>query len=133
MMFEAMGTTAQDYKYAVFHQPNGKFPTRVAGQLGFAPEQIEYGLLTPNIGNTYSGAVPLGLANVLDHAEPGDRIFVTSYGSGAGSDAFDITVTDEILNYKRDNAPVLEKVMADPVYIDYGMYAKFKGKIVMSE
>ena len=133
MLMEAMGTTPQDYKYAVFHQPNGKFPTRVAAQLGFTPEQIEYGLLTPQIGNTYSGAVPLGLANTLDHAEPGDRIFVTSYGSGAGSDAFDITVTDEIKNYKRDNAPVLEKIMADPVYVDYGTYAKFKGKIVMME
>jgi hydroxymethylglutaryl-CoA synthase len=133
MMMEAMGTTPADYKYAVFHQPNGKFPTRVAGQLGFTPEQIEYGLLTPNIGNTYSGAVPLGLANVLDHAQPGDRIFVTSYGSGAGSDAFDITVTDEILNYKRSNAPVLEKILADPIYVDYGVYAKYKGKIIMPE
>ena len=109
------------------------FPTRVAAQLGFTPEQIEYGLLTPNIGNTYSGAVPLGLANVLDHAQPGDRIFVTSYGSGAGSDAFDITVTDEIVNYKRSNAPVLEKILADPIYVDYGVYAKYKGKIVMPE
>ena len=98
MMLEAMGTTPEDYKYAVFHQPNGKFPTRVAKQLGFTDEQIQYGLLTPNIGNTYSGAVPLGLANVLDHAEPGDRIFV-----------------------------------ADPIYVDYGIYAKFKGKILMPE
>ena len=133
MMLEAMGTKPEDYNYAVFHQPNGKFPTRVAAQLGFTPEQIQYGLLTPEIGNTYSGAVPLGLANVLDHAKPGDRIFVTSYGSGAGSDAFDITVTDEITNYKRDKAPVLEKILADPIYLDYGTYAKFKGKIVLPE
>ncbi|MBR2255694.1 MAG: hydroxymethylglutaryl-CoA synthase, partial [Candidatus Methanomethylophilaceae archaeon] len=133
MLMEAMGTSPSDYDYAVFHQPNGKFPTRVAKQLGFAPEQIEYGLLTPNIGNTYSGAVPLGLANVLDHAKVGDRIFVTSYGSGAGSDAFDITVTDAIEGFERDRAPVLEKVLADPIYLDYGMYAKHKGKIVMPE
>ncbi|MBR4202990.1 MAG: hydroxymethylglutaryl-CoA synthase, partial [Candidatus Methanomethylophilaceae archaeon] len=59
--------------------------------------------------------------------------FVTSYGSGAGSDAFDITVTDEMKNYKRDKAPVLEKVLSDPIYLDYGTYAKFKGKIVMPE
>jgi hydroxymethylglutaryl-CoA synthase len=128
-----LGTTPQDYKYAVFHQPNGKFPTRVAGILGFTPEQIEIGLLTPNIGNTYSGSVPLGLAAVLDKAQPGDRIFVTSYGSGAGSDAFDITVTDNIKNYKRDNAPTIDKVIADPIYLDYGKYAKHKGKIIMSE
>jgi len=131
MLLNEMGTKPEDYQYAVFHQPNGKFPTRVAGMLGFAPEQIETGLLTPNIGNTYSGAVPLGLAAVLDKAKPGDRIFVTSYGSGAGSDSFDITVTDEIKNFKRDNAPTIEKVMENPVYIDYGMYTKHKNMIIM--
>ncbi len=133
MMMEAMGTKPEDYKYAIFHQPNGKFTTRVAAQLGFTNQQIAQGLLTPEIGNTYSGAVPLGLASILDHAKPGDRIFVTSYGSGAGSDAFDITVTDAISRYKRDNAPVLEKILANPVYVDYGIYAKFKEKIVMPE
>jgi hydroxymethylglutaryl-CoA synthase, putative len=131
MLLNEMGTKPEDYQYAVFHQPNGKFPTRVAGMLGFAPEQIETGLLTPNIGNTYSGAVPLGLAAILDKAKPGDRIFVTSYGSGAGSDSFDITVTDEIKNFKRDNAPTIEKVMENPVYIDYGMYTKHKNMIIM--
>jgi hydroxymethylglutaryl-CoA synthase len=133
MMFDAMGTTAADYKYAVFHQPNGKFPTRVAKELGFSQEQIEAGLLTPVIGNTYSGAVPLGLASVLDRAEPGDRIFATAYGSGAGSDSFDITVTDEIKEYRRDAAPTLDKILADTVQLDYGTYAKYKGKIVMPE
>jgi len=131
MLLNEMGTKPEDYQYAVFHQPNGKFPTRVAGMLGFTPEQIETGLLTPNIGNTYSGAVPLGLAAILDKAKPGDRIFVTSYGSGAGSDSFDITVTDEIKNFKRDNAPTIEKVMENPVYIDYGMYTKHKNMIIM--
>ena len=128
-----MGTKPEDYKYAIFHQPNGKFPTRVAGMLGFTPEQIETGLLTPNIGNTYSGAVPLGLSAVLDKAEPGDRIFVTSYGSGAGSDSFDITVTDEIKKYKRNNAPTVDKVMENTVYVDYGLYTKYRGMIVMPE
>lgn len=133
MMLDAMGSKPEDYKYAIFHQPNGKFPARVAAQLGFTKEQIERGLLTPNIGNTYSGAVPLGLASVLDVAEPGDRIFVTSYGSGAGSDAFDITVTDEIKNYKREAAKTVDQLLKNTIYLDYGTYAKFKGKIVMSE
>ncbi|MDD4668789.1 MAG: hydroxymethylglutaryl-CoA synthase [Candidatus Methanomethylophilus sp.] len=127
------GTKPEDYTYAVFHQPNGKFPTRMAKQLGFTPEQIAYGLLTPEIGNTYSGAVPLGLAHVLDHAKPGDRILVVSYGSGAGSDAFDITVTDEIAGYRRANAPVLDQILAHTVDIDYGTYAKFKGSIALPE
>ena len=133
MLLEAVGTVPKDYNYAVFHQPNGKFPTRVAGMLGFEQAQIETGLLTPNIGNTYSGAVPLGLSAVLDKAVPGDRIFVTSYGSGAGSDAFDITVTDEIRDYQRKNAPTIERIVENPVYVDYGLYTKFRRMIVMPE
>lgn len=132
MMFEAVGTKPEDYTYAVFHQPNGKFPTRIAKELGFTQEQIEKGLLTPYIGNTYSGAVPIGLASVLDNARPGDRIFVVAYGSGAGSDAFDITVTDEIEKFRRDSAPTVAKLIEKTVELDYGTYAKFKGKIVMS-
>ena len=131
IMLEEMGTKPEDYDYAVFHQPNGKFPTRVAAQLGFTNEQIAQGLLTPEIGNTYSGAVPLGLASVLDVAKPGDRIFVTSYGSGAGSDAFDITVTDNIKTYKRENAQTVAQRMANTVELDYARYAMFKGKIVL--
>lgn len=133
MMMEAQGTTPDDYDYAVFHQPNGKFPTRVAAQLGFTNEQITQGLLTPEIGNTYSGAVPLGLASVLDVAKPGDRIFVTSYGSGAGSDAFDITVTDRISTYKREKAKTLAQVMENTVQLDYAKYALYKNKILMPE
>jgi hydroxymethylglutaryl-CoA synthase len=133
MLLKEMGTTPKDYKYAVFHQPNGKFPTRVAGMIGFEQEQIEAGLVTPNIGNTYSGSVPLGLAAVLDKAVPGDRIFVTSYGSGAGSDAFDITVTDEMKDYQKKNAPTVEKIMENPIYVDYGLYTKYRGMIIMPE
>jgi len=131
MLLNSMGTKPEDYQYAVFHQPNGKFPTRVAGMLGFTPEQIETGLLTPNIGNTYSGAVPLGLSAILDKAKAGDRIFVTSYGSGAGSDSFDITVTDEITNFRKNNAPTIDKIIENPVYIDYGLYTKYRNMIVM--
>ena len=130
MMMAEMSTKPSDYNYAVFHQPNGKFPTRMAKELGFSDEQIKDGLLTPYIGNTYSGAVPLGLAAVLDKAKPGDRIFAVAYGSGAGSDAFDITVTDEIGNYNRSAAPTVAERLKDTVQLDYGRYAKHKGKIL---
>ena len=128
-LLERTGMSPEDYTYAVFHQPNGKFPSRVAKQLGFSTEQIKAGMLVQQIGNTYSGAVPLGLAAILDEAKPGDRIFAVAYGSGAGSDAFDITVTDEMATFKRDAAPTLNELMARPKYLDYATYAKFKGKI----
>src|SRR5512135_3662077 len=102
-LMEASGTTAKDYRWAVFHQPNTKFPQRVAAQLGFSMEQIEPGMLVPVIGNTYAGAALIGLTSTLDMAQPGDRILMVSFGSGAGSDAFDILVTDQLLE-RRDLA-----------------------------
>jgi hydroxymethylglutaryl-CoA synthase len=129
--FDKMGTEASDYDHAVFHQPNGKFYIRAARKLGFNEEQYKTGLLTPYIGNTYSGATPLGLAAVLDIAQPGDRIMAVSYGSGAGSDAFSITVNDEI-EKKRDLAPKVQELVENKSYVDYAVYAKFKGKLRMA-
>lgn len=134
MLMEQMSTTAQDYDYAVFHQPNAKFPKKVAQVLGFSPEHIKPGLVVSRLGNTYSGSSMIGLAATLDVAKPGDRIFVTSFGSGAGSDAFDLQVTDMIECrdlYDRSKAPAVEDLLKDPIYIDYALYAKHKGKIVM--
>jgi hydroxymethylglutaryl-CoA synthase len=130
-MFEKMGTDASDYDHAVFHQPNGKFYLKAAKKLGFNSEQSKTGLLTPVIGNTYSGATPLGLAAILDIAQPGDRILAVSYGSGAGSDAFSITVNDNI-EERRDHAPKVAEMIQNKNYVDYAMYAKYKGKLRMA-
>ncbi|MCG2828772.1 hydroxymethylglutaryl-CoA synthase [Methanothermobacter sp. K4] len=130
-MMEKTGLSAADFDYAVFHQPNGKFYLKAAKKLGFESEQVKPGLLTPVIGNTYSGATPIGLAATLDVAEPGARILAVSYGSGAGSDAFIIEVTDEI-ERKRDLAPTVSEIISHKKYVDYALYAKFKGKLRMA-
>jgi hydroxymethylglutaryl-CoA synthase len=127
-LMEKLGTSPKDYDYAVFHQPNGKFPVRVARKLGFSKEQIEPGLVVPMIGNTYSGSCLIGLAATLDVAKPGDRIFVTSFGSGAGSDAFSIKVKDKIDGI-RCKAPSVRDYIAKAQYLDYAIYAKHKGKL----
>ena len=136
MLLDQMGTKASDYDYCVFHQPNAKFPRRVAQILGFSAGQVKPGLVVPRLGNTYSGSSMIGLAATLDHAQPGDRIFVTSFGSGAGSDAFDIEVTDAIDDravFDQGQAPTVEELLGDPLYLDYAQYARHKGKIVMQE
>ncbi|MCZ7393562.1 MAG: hydroxymethylglutaryl-CoA synthase [Candidatus Methanoperedens sp.] len=127
-LMEKIGTKPSDYDYAIFHQPNGKFPMRVAKMLGFTNEQIKPGLVVSRLGNTYSGSCMMGLAATLDIAKPGERIFVTAFGSGAGSDAFSITVTDRIEEI-RNGAPTVEELLANPIYINYATYAKHKGKI----
>ena len=128
-VFSEMGTTPEDYAYVVFHQPNGKFPRMVGKKLGFKDSQVERGLLAPRIGNTYSAAVMLGLCSVLDVAKPDERILVAGYGSGAGSDAFDLTVTSRIEKVRSVNVPTVEDVTADEIPLDYATYAKYRGKI----
>ena len=123
------GTEPSIYDYAIFHQPNGKFPINVSKMLGFDREQIETALLTPYIGNTYSASSLLGLAAVLDKAKPGDRIFMVSYGSGAGSDGFDITVTDNIDGYLRTEEFTLGNMIKSSKFIDYATYVKFREKL----
>jgi len=129
-MLEATGTTPQDYQFVVFHQPNTKFPQRVGAQLGFKPEQISAGLLVPVIGNTYAGAMLIGLSAVLDVAKPGDRILAVSFGSGAGSDAFSIRVTDKI-DARRGLAPSTQDYIARRTQIDYATYVRLRGKLQM--
>lgn len=115
---------ASDFDHIILHQPNGKFPLRAAKKMSFSMKQLETGLLTPVIGNTYSGSSPLGLAKVLDYARKGDMILVTSYGSGAGSDSFIIKVTKKI---KNEN-PVTDYI-ANKEYVNYAVYAKLKRKL----
>lgn len=129
-MLQATGTTAKDYQYAVFHQPNTKFPQKVASQLGFTKEQTAPGLLVPVIGNTYAGAAIIGLTAVLDIAKPGDQILMVSFGSGAGSDAFKIRVTDAVVE-RRDRALKTQDYIARRTEIDYGTYVRLRGKLAM--
>jgi hydroxymethylglutaryl-CoA synthase len=122
-----------DFRYAVFHQPNGKFPQKVGKMLGFDKKQLETGLLCPWLGNTYSGSSPMGLTAILDEAQPNDLIFMVSYGSGAGSDAFIWKVTERI-NEVRDLAVQTRQMLNNnKVYLQYGTYAKYRGKIRKAE
>lgn len=127
-LLEKTGTKISDYDYVVFHQPNGKFPLEAGKKLGVPVEKLKTGLLTPVVGNTYSGSSPLGLTAVLDEARPGSRVLVTSFGSGAGSDSFMIRVTDRI-DSVRDKAPKTRDYVNRKKYIDYATYIKYRRKI----
>ena len=72
----------------------------------------------------------IGLTATLDIAQPGDRILVVSFGSGAGSDAFDITVTDKV-SARQNLATKTREYIARRTEIDYATYVRFRGKLAM--
>jgi hydroxymethylglutaryl-CoA synthase len=132
-MMDKAGLKPSDFAHAIFHQPNGKFPMRVGLKLGFTREQLETGWLSPWLGNTYSGASPMGLTAVLDIAQPGQLILLTSFGSGAGSDSFVLRVTDRINQVQDLTVRTRPQLDENKIYVDYGTYARLRGKIRLAE
>lgn len=127
------GMKPKDFKYAVLHMPNGKFPQQAGKQLGFTKEQMETGLVVVKMGNTYSGSSPTGLAAVLDVADPGDMILLTSFGSGAASDSFVLRATD-LLPERRTTGRKVWPMLDNPLrYVTYGQYAKLREKIILND
>ncbi|MEM1569466.1 MAG: hydroxymethylglutaryl-CoA synthase [Candidatus Bathyarchaeia archaeon] len=121
------GLTPGDISYVALHSPNVKFPVRAALDAGFSMDQIKPSLVAQYIGNLYSGSSPTALAALLDIAEPGCRILMVSYGSGAGSDAYIFTVTEKIEEKRERCIPVLSQVKNPKrQYVDYSTYRKWK-------
>ncbi len=116
-----------DFDYCIFHMPNGKFPREAGKRLGFTSEQLAPSLIVDKIGNPYSASSLLGLSAVLDIAKPKEKIFMVSYGSGAGSDAFIFETTQNIAK-KRNKTSVFEFIDRKK-YISYIEYLKYGRKI----
>jgi hydroxymethylglutaryl-CoA synthase len=132
-ILDRSGYKPSDFKYAVFHMPNGKFPLAAAKQLGFTQQQMETGWVVNLMGNTYSGSSPTGLAAILDVAEPEDLILITSFGSGAGSDSFILRAT-ELLPERQGLAPTVRSMLDNPKrHLTYGEYAKLRRKIIVND
>jgi hydroxymethylglutaryl-CoA synthase len=54
---------------------------------------------------------------------------MVSYGSGAGSDAMALRVTDKI-TARRDLAPKTADYIARRTEIDYATYSRYRGKLL---
>ncbi len=127
-LMQVADTRPSNYAHIVVHQPNPKFAERAMRKLGFRPEQWRLSLLSPEIGNTYAGSALLGLSAVLDQARAGERILLISYGSGGGSDAFDLTVQGDLTSWQ-ERGPTTQDYVKRKTMIDYATYARLVGKI----
>jgi hydroxymethylglutaryl-CoA synthase len=118
-------TSRRDLNYFVPQQPNPAIPVRIAKELGFKDEQYLPSLLINKFGNTYSGCSLVGLAAVLDVAKPDERILMTSYGSGAGSDAYLLRTTSQLPD-KRKRQKINVKFQAENPFIEYVDYTTYR-------
>lgn len=128
-VLEKTGLKISDFDYCVFHMPNGKFPLKLAKILKIPFEKLKHSFVVDRIGNLYSASSLIGLARVLDYAEPNKMILFASYGSGAGSDAFVLKTTELIKNKTACVDDYIESNNKE--YIDYSTYAKLRNKLVM--
>lgn len=127
LLLEKQKMKPEDFKYAVFHMPNGSFPLKVAKMLGFTMAQVEPSYVVPKLGNSYSASALMGLVATLEQANPGDLIYFASYGSGAGSDAFIFRATEKIKNIQKS----FKKQIEQKSYINYATYLHFMDSITM--
>jgi len=125
-----MGATPRDFSHVVFHQPLPRFVEAIAEELGFVRCQYEQGLIARRIGNCYAASSLLGLVAVLDVAQPGQKILLASYGSGAGSDAIAFSVTDRIVERQRIGLSLAWHLARRRVLKGYGQYARLSGKVM---
>jgi hydroxymethylglutaryl-CoA synthase len=127
-LMEKLDLKPSDVNYFVAHQPNPQFPVKIAKELGFKPDQYEVSLQVNKFGNTYSGCSPVGLAAVLDVAKPEERILITSYGSGAGSDSYLLRTTDQLVSKRRRQKVNIKYQAENPFieYVDYSNYRRLK-------
>lgn len=110
-----------EIEHVVFHMPNAKFPMRIAKECGITYEQMSAGFVVPQIGNTYSACSLIGLASVLQKAKKSERILVVSYGSGAGCDAFLLTMLK--------NGKVLSLDTRELSFLQYDEYLEHSGAL----
>jgi hydroxymethylglutaryl-CoA synthase len=127
-LMERLNLQVEDINYFIAHQPNVQFPVKIAKELGFKEEQYLPSIQAAKFGNTYSGSSPVGLAAVLDIAKPDERLLIVSYGSGAGSDAYSLMTTSQILDKRKRQKLTVRYQAENPFleYVDYTTYRQLK-------
>ena len=118
-MLKTSNLNPEELAHVVFHMPNAKFPMRIGKECGFTKEQMSAGFVVPMLGNTYSACSLLGLVSILQKAKMGERILLISYGSGAGCDAFLMTMV-------KDGMP-LPVDTREHAYLKYDEYLEHVG------
>lgn len=121
-LLQQLGRTPAQYQYLVLQEIDQRSPGKLAQKLGFSAEQLQAGRFYDQVGDCGAASALLGLAAVLDQAQPGSNILVLTYGSGAGALAFSLQV-------KRQASPrrtVRQQLEQKRAYLTYSRYLQVK-------
>jgi 3-hydroxy-3-methylglutaryl CoA synthase len=123
-LFERSATGPPEISKAILYAPDPGSLAAAARSLGLKPEQIPDHLFN-TVGNTGTAMPLLVLSSVLEEAQPGDKLLVVGYGSGA--DALLFEVTEEIEQARARARRGVKGYLASKGYLEnYERYAKFR-------
>lgn len=117
---------ADDFKYLVIQQLDGRGPFDIGRTLGFTKEQIVPGIVVDRVGDCGAATPLISLARVLDQALPDERVAVVSYGFGAGSDVVTLRTSPSVSRVGRKR--IVDALIQKRVVIDYANYIKLERK-----
>lgn len=124
-ILEQANLSVSDLKKVILTTPGMKENVKIAKKLGLKDDQVQDTFVS-SVGVLGAAQPLLMLVDALEHAEPGDKLLLISYGSGA--DAFIFTVTENIK--KINGANSVRKYLDNRAeFTDYGRFLSFRGII----
>lgn len=96
--FEQRDLKAGDFSKACFNFSNAKVIGRLAGELGFKPEEQVQNKLHQDVGDTGAAMALMNLASALEEAESDQSMLVSNYGNGC--DIICLRTTERISGFK---------------------------------
>lgn len=110
---------------AAIQAPDGKLPYRAAGAAGVGTDEIQAAATVHELGDLGAASVPVSLATAL--ADGYESILGVSHGSGAGADAFVVSVASETQRSDGDVPAVTALEGSDP--LSYAEYLRQRGVV----
>ncbi len=130
-VLEKTGLKADDIAAIAIQQRDGTSPYNLARGLGFEKEKIMPGMYADKIGDCGAASALISLALILESAKARQRILLVSYGWGAGSDAFVLTIKGN----NRSSKPVVKvnELLRKKIIVDYATALKYERKFDSAE
>ncbi|MFQ5758986.1 MAG: hydroxymethylglutaryl-CoA synthase [Candidatus Bathyarchaeia archaeon] len=120
-LMENLRKKPEDFKHAVFSQPDLRYPSKAAREFGLSQDQIAQGMVAQFVGYTGASSLLVGLATILDKAKPKERILAVSYANG-GSDAFSVRPLEKIEEKRQD---AVGEYLNKKKYVNYATYLRY--------